>query len=736
MRPFARSLLVVSLALLATVAGAVEFTYSWGHASPQGNTVFGQAFADALEGWAVCGGGTVLHTTDGGESWEIQHGLLAVAPDLYGVVVTTAGTLIACGAGEGIYRSDDGGATWTTPTHPAASDLLDACLRPDGAISAAGADGVVLVSTDDGLTWDEIGPGVGTARHHAWRTAQECYVVGAGVQHRTTDGGATWTSFLPDTFFGYNEITFTTDQRGYALEDFKIWITDDAGATWTGQPQVGEPLYLYRTLALSPDHWLAVLNGEGGDLWETTDAGVTWEHHLQGGSVGFTCISQTPGGRIVMGSDIGDLYWADDVRDIHNAASNLGGLATGAEILGFFARPDGALFAANQPSSGQTPAWLRSDDGGQSWSAPAQTPGLYWVQAGAFRDGAHGVVGSYEQLRTTTDGGLTWQALGNLPATYRITQFALPADDRWFAGSYRHPGGGGDLFVSDDQGATWTPVGGGLPQGTFSVWALEFVDASLGFAAGAVSGTVPRLYRTLDGGATWTQVATSGLTSGIRAMTWFDAQHAVASTAYPSEGVSRTVDGGQTWTPVSSVTVMRFARGEGLQAIAVPTTGGIVLLTTDAGATWEEIRPPVVGAFPGQTASISAAVRTDEGWVLGGDRNRILLASEAVVTVAPSEPAASLPRATLALAARPNPFNPATTLSFRLAVRGDVRLTVHDARGRRVRTLVDAPLAAGDHSVEWDGRDAAGRSVASGVYLARIATTAAGDATARLVLVK
>lgn len=87
------------------------------------------------------------------------------------------------------------------------------------------------------------------------------------------------------------------------------------------------------------------------------------------------------------------------------------------------------------------------------------------------------------------------------------------------------------------------------------------------------------------------------------------------------------------------------------------------------------------------------------------------------------------------LVASPNPFNPATVLSFVVPDEGPVRLTIHDVRGRLVRTLVVADLVAGEHHVTWDGRDARGLSVASGSYLARLG---AGDETAvrRLTLIR
>lgn len=72
------------------------------------------------------------------------------------------------------------------------------------------------------------------------------------------------------------------------------------------------------------------------------------------------------------------------------------------------------------------------------------------------------------------------------------------------------------------------------------------------------------------------------------------------------------------------------------------------------------------------------------------------------------------------LAASPNPFNPATIMSFNVPVTARVDLDVFDVAGRRLKTLVSGELSAGAHTVTWDGRDNDGRGVASGVYLARL----------------
>ncbi|HMB90680.1 MAG TPA: T9SS type A sorting domain-containing protein [Rhodothermales bacterium] len=83
----------------------------------------------------------------------------------------------------------------------------------------------------------------------------------------------------------------------------------------------------------------------------------------------------------------------------------------------------------------------------------------------------------------------------------------------------------------------------------------------------------------------------------------------------------------------------------------------------------------------------------------------------------------------------PNPFNPATTISFEIPTTNYVRLEVFDILGRKVVTLMENTLAAGRHTVIWDSKNQTGMTVSSGVYLYRL-TAGSYVATRRMVLLK
>jgi hypothetical protein len=86
-------------------------------------------------------------------------------------------------------------------------------------------------------------------------------------------------------------------------------------------------------------------------------------------------------------------------------------------------------------------------------------------------------------------------------------------------------------------------------------------------------------------------------------------------------------------------------------------------------------------------------------------------------------------------AARPNPFNPGTTIGYALDAPGTVEITVYSMAGRRVRTLVSGQVGAGEHQTAWDGTDDRGNRVSSGVYFYELRANGSVE-TRRMVLLR
>jgi hypothetical protein len=84
-------------------------------------------------------------------------------------------------------------------------------------------------------------------------------------------------------------------------------------------------------------------------------------------------------------------------------------------------------------------------------------------------------------------------------------------------------------------------------------------------------------------------------------------------------------------------------------------------------------------------------------------------------------------------APRPNPTQDRTSVLFTLARPEFVRLTVTDAGGRRVRTLHEGMMLAGEHSMDWDGRSDHAAKVPAGVYFIHL-TTSQGNHTQRVAM--
>lgn len=83
----------------------------------------------------------------------------------------------------------------------------------------------------------------------------------------------------------------------------------------------------------------------------------------------------------------------------------------------------------------------------------------------------------------------------------------------------------------------------------------------------------------------------------------------------------------------------------------------------------------------------------------------------------------------------PNPFNPETHIKFELPITSKVKIEIFNILGQRLLVLLERDLTPGIYDITWDGRDAQGRALSSGVYIYRM-TTANFQQVKRMLLMK
>ncbi len=232
-------------------------------------------------------------------------------------------------------------------------------------------------------------------------------------------------------------------------------------------------------------------------------------------------------------------------------------------------------------------------------------------------------------------------------------------------------------------------------------------------------------------------------------MAWITGQHVAGQSAGYAD-----VDGGRTtlYSPVYDLTggqnvAIRYWRwytnntgnnpDEDFWDVELSNDGGQTWTTvehTDASnAEWLEQQLDLADyhAVPGQVQLRFVASDLIAGSLVEAGVDDFLIVGDfGDITAAPDEIPSAL---AVDLSVAPNPFNPLTNVRFRLTGGGATQLGVFDLHGRLVKSLVREVLPAGEHSVRWNGRDALGRPVASGVYFVRLLTPE-GQALSRKLL--
>lgn len=271
--------------------------------------------------------GGLFRTTDGGQNWEpltdgkvpiASMGDVAVAltdPNIIYIGTGSDGVRSNVSTGRGVYKTTDGGRTWSfaglynagqigaVRIHP--TDPNTVWVAAYGDIFKRNTERGVFKTTDGGRSWKktlflndstgamdvELQPG-NPSVVYAWmnRIERKPWTIISGSRlggmYRSTDGGETWTRItagLPGELIGKGNLAVTAanPQRVYALVEAKpgggLYRSDDAGLTWAqvnSTPALIQRPFYYTTLGADPTNADVVYAGAEG-FFKSTDGGRT-----------------------------------------------------------------------------------------------------------------------------------------------------------------------------------------------------------------------------------------------------------------------------------------------------------------------------------------------------------------------------------------------------------------------------------------------------------------------------
>jgi photosystem II stability/assembly factor-like uncharacterized protein len=667
--------------------------------------------------------GTLFRSTDDGETWHAMH-----VDDKIGTLAAGApGEIAGIANGTTFYRSTDSGVTWRHQALPIESPnyITRLLIAPDGDIYATHGD-LTLVSQNHGASWGNAGA-LGSPYAMTIDDAGTRYVSTVYGLMRSTDAGATWRKI--DTI---KPRVLESGPGGILLAGFfqppsriiEEMISTDHAASW-------RPIHHEVTdwTSMAPDHDLYTLDRSG--ILRSTDSGVTWIRRTKGLDRPLIDHLVTgPGGRLYAVINAGIFRAKPDTVTcfaLYGATGRADQWTLLCDSVDRYVHvdPSGVLFASRlrvEPRAGYRDriisTLMRSTDGGATWRPGPVRGGSF---PAFFGDGRGLVmIGNVEQpligdslhgLLRSTDFGASWDTIdvyANVAQLLRTSRGSFISAHKYNGAASTHT----LLQRSTDEGRTWMDISG---VGGFYPTLMALPDGTLLFLAESES----LLKRSTDDGLTWTDAGEHHVTLPVTT----DSSGAVFG-GRPFAGgtpklLARSTDAGGSWTvlpdSILAWQMMVDARG----ALYVIDTGHVLRRSTDRGESWEMI---TAGLPDTADASLTCVVQGSGGELFAGTWGKGVFRSGRPARV---DPVPAPPEPLLGL--YPNPCTSEATVRFRLERAGEVRLTLFDRLGGRVRVFIGG-YQAGVHTVTIPTAD-----LAEGVYLCRI--TGEADGALRLVKV-
>ncbi|MCB9089898.1 MAG: Ig-like domain-containing protein [Calditrichae bacterium] len=551
---------------------------------PQGNYLSDVCFTDVNTGVAVGYLGTILRTSDGGDTWTIQSS--GTTENLLGVFFTDTNNGTVVGRFGTILRTTNGGITWVSQSSGVTIHLRDVYFT-DAATGWVVGSGTILHTTNGGDTW--------TPQNSApykvlcgvfFSDANTGWVVGEdGTIRRTTNGGNTWVSQNSGTTEYLYGVYFTDTNTGWVVgNNGTIRRTINGGASWNSQSSGTTEIFTGVYFSDAATGWVV---GYNGTILHTSNGGNTWINQNSGTieSLNGVFFTATNTGMVVgyngiiLNTSDGGATWisnaatTDGLADVYFSDANTG------TVVGY----NGII--------------LNTSDGGIAWNSQTSgtTDNLYGVYFSDTNIGT--VVGDLGIILRTSDGGNHWFSQNSGTTWWLGDVYFIDANTGWVAGS------GGTILHTTNGGATWDSQSSGITEPINSVF---FSDASNGTA---VSGTI--ILRTSDGGITWNSQS-SGTTFGLYSVYFSDTN---TGTLVGGKGtILHTTDGGATWISQNSGTTEDLYEVYFIDANTGWVVGleGAILHTADGGTTWVSQNSGTIASFQGVYFSDA-----NTGWAVG-----------------------------------------------------------------------------------------------------------------------